>query len=83
LTNPVGARYFGEWKAGARNGQGTMIYSDGRQYVGQFKDGTMDGTGKMTYPDGTVEQGMWQGDKFEGVLLSNTNKLWEGSSPSK
>jgi hypothetical protein len=57
----------GEFKNGKRNGQGTMIWPDGRKYVGDFLDGDMDGSGKRTYPNGMVEDGLWRQDKFVGA----------------
>jgi hypothetical protein len=41
MTWPDGRKYVGEFKDGARTGQGTMTYPDGRTVTGEFKDGEM------------------------------------------
>jgi len=51
-TYSDGAKYVGEFKKGARHGQGTYIFPDGTKYVGEFKDGWKHGQGTMTHSDG-------------------------------
>ena len=34
------------------DGQGTLIYPDGRKYVGDFADDQKNGYGTLTWPDG-------------------------------
>jgi len=48
-----------EWKDGVKNGQGTMIWPDGRVYEGQWKNDNINGQGKLTDTDGTVYEGDW------------------------
>ena len=43
-----GGRYVGEWKDGAKNGQGTS-FMDGCYYVGEWKDGKFNGQGTLYF----------------------------------
>ena len=53
LTNPSsGGKYVGEWKVGARTGQGTFTLPDGGTYVGGWKDGKYHGQGTYTFSNG-------------------------------
>ena len=38
MTFATGNKYAGEWKNGARHGQGTFTWSNGYKYVGEWKD---------------------------------------------
>ena len=38
MTFANGNKYAGEWKNGARHGQGTFTWSNGYKYVGEWKD---------------------------------------------
>jgi hypothetical protein len=58
--------YFGEFKEGKPNGQGTEIFSDGDKYVGEFKDGKFHGQGTYTWPNGDKYVGEWKDGKFHG-----------------
>ncbi|MDP6712609.1 MAG: hypothetical protein QGG38_07990 [Nitrospinaceae bacterium] len=35
---PNGKKYVGEFKDGARHGQGTFTFTDGSKDIGEFKD---------------------------------------------
>ena len=45
-------KYTGEWIDGEFDGQGRLIYADGREYMGEFKDDTFNEQGELTYTDG-------------------------------
>ena len=57
--------YSGEWAAGAPEGEGNLVFDDGRRYVGQWVKGRPHGAGKFVFPDGAYYEGMWE----RGVLL--------------
>ena len=42
-----------------QNGEGKIIYPDGRMWEGHFKDGHKHGRGKFTQPDGEVIYEIW------------------------
>lgn len=67
--------YSGEWNVEedengnfkhTREGQGKLVYADGRIFEGTFKNNLPNGTGTLTYPDGQNETGTW----VDGNLLS-------------
>ena len=58
--------YFGEFKEGKPNGQGTEIYSDGAKYVGEWKDDKRYGQGTYTWPDGAKYVGEFKDDFSNG-----------------
>jgi hypothetical protein len=39
MTYPDGRKYTGEFKAGEKNGHGTMLYPDGKKLEGEFVNG--------------------------------------------
>ena len=39
------------------NGQGLLIWIDGKKYKGEFVNDKLNGKGKITYTDGLVEEG--------------------------
>jgi len=47
------------------NGQGTMVWADGKKYEGTWEDGMQHGQGRLTHSDGKVEEGEWE----DGDLL--------------
>lgn len=58
--------FTGEWKKNQRNGQGTMIYTNGDKYEGEWKNSKREGQGVLTKSDGTEQDGKWKDDKFLG-----------------
>ena len=46
-----GGRYTGPWR-GARSGQGTMRWPNGRRYNGTWIDDEPSGSGSLSWPDG-------------------------------
>jgi|TARA_B110000090_G_C13394830_1_gene450828 hypothetical protein len=86
--------YQGQVDEGNVNGQGRMIFSDGRSYVGkwgaptqcqpslinglEYSDGLPHGEGKMTFIDGSVAKGTWYRGRPEGKHTTYTTS--KGSS---
>lgn len=58
--------YEGFWENGKRNGQGTMIWKDGKKYVGEWFDNLRQGHGTQYYTDGDKYVGNWINDKRNG-----------------
>ena len=61
LTLSNGDKYFGEFKDGKYDGQGTFTWPNGGKYTGKFKDGKYNGQGTYTYG-----KGEWEGQKYVG-----------------
>ena len=49
------------------NGQGKLVYEDGREYFGQFYQGKKHGRGKFKWKDGKIYDGEWKENKQHGV----------------
>ena len=50
-----------------KNGQGTMIYTNGNKYEGEWKDDLPEGNGTMTYvPSGNKYEGGWMAGRRHG-----------------
>ena len=64
---------MGSWKAGNRDGQGTLTWSDGSKFVGEFKNGKRNGQGTETFG-----KGKWKGDKYVGEYKDD-NKNGQGT----
>ena len=59
---PDGKRYFGEFHAGKREGEGTIM--DGNKvYTGQWKGGLEEGEGTITINNNST-RGVWQSGKL-------------------
>lgn len=58
--------YEGELQNGERNGQGTMIFTNGSVYEGEWKDGKQNGQGVLTFANGDVYKGEFQDGKRNG-----------------
>ena len=58
--------YTGDMVDGHRQGQGTLLMSDGRKYVGAFAADSPNGYGVLYAPDGKIiSKGIWQ----NGILV--------------
>ena len=62
----VKVKYDGEFKAGKREGQGSMIYRSGDSYTGGWKDDMRDGRGTYSWKDGRKHIGFFKSGKAEG-----------------
>ena len=55
----------GDFEHGARTGQGTMTYPDGKKYSGEFKDGEKKhGHGTLIDADGKTVEGQFKNGEF-------------------
>ena len=64
-TNEVG-QYVGEFRFGARTGQGTYTSSNGDKIVGDFRFGVADGRGTYTFAKGGTYVGEFRHGKLTG-----------------
>ena len=54
----VGSKgYTGQWRGGARHGQGVYRYSGGGSYAGQWQQGYKHGQGVRVFPNGDLYDG--------------------------
>ncbi|MBE6548688.1 MAG: hypothetical protein E7667_07445 [Ruminococcaceae bacterium] len=61
-----GARYYGDFIKGKREGKGISEYWDGSKYVGEYLHDIQHGAGVYTYPNGTEYVGFWENGKRHG-----------------
>jgi len=73
------ASYEGFWKAGKREGQGTITWVDGSSFSGVWKN-DMRQEGEMRFQNGNIYTGKFQKDKLhgQGRLLMSTGIIYEG-----
>jgi hypothetical protein len=64
--SPDGAKYVGSFKAGLRDGFGSINYADETSYEGEWRNNKRDGQGESTFHDGTRYSGGWRDDKPAG-----------------
>jgi hypothetical protein len=56
-----GRQYYGEFRNGKEEGQGTFRFVNGNKYIGAFKDGKMEGFAiYMNYQEMTKRHGEWR-----------------------
>ncbi|MCB1324918.1 MAG: hypothetical protein H7A21_18175 [Spirochaetales bacterium] len=60
------ALYEGDFVDGVLEGQGIMLWADGRRYEGEWRNGRQEGQGTMTWPDGRRYEGEWRGGQPHG-----------------
>lgn len=60
-------KFEGDYNRGLPEGQGTLIFNDGRTYKGEFFEGHRSGFGKFTWPNGNYYEGEWAKDKQHGL----------------
>ena len=58
--------YIGEFNNGARNGQGTFVWSDGEKYIGEWKNEKKTGQGKYLWANGDEYSGEWKNNNRTG-----------------
>ena len=56
--------YTGEWKSGAKNGFGKMVYKDKRIYEGEWENGEPNGQGTMILTNKKIQKGIFSNGKF-------------------
>lgn len=71
--------YEGQWKAGKREGSGTLQWQDGTCFTGIWKNG-MRLNGEMKMSNGFIYKGTFQEDKLHGLckLLIGNGVIFEG-----
>lgn len=62
-----GDSYQGEWCRRQPNGQGSMVYDDGRRFIGDWKDGKRHGKGYFRFASGHEYDGEWANDRQTGM----------------
>lgn len=58
--------YDGDWVNGIREGNGTLVWTNGAKYVGAWKDDCCNGYGVNYYTNGEIYEGNWLNDKRHG-----------------
>jgi len=71
---------MGQWQRSRMNGEGRMIWPDGRRFEGQYKDDKRSGHGRFTWPDGRSYDGQWHRGKQHGrgVYSDVRGRSWTG-----
>jgi hypothetical protein len=83
-----GNKYFGQFKDGHMDGEGTFLFHNGDKYVGQFKNSSKNGNGVLNFSNGDIYEGEFtngtmgvngvlkyaHGDKYTGQF-NNNNKI--------
>jgi hypothetical protein len=72
--------YSGQFKHGAKDGEGTYKWKDGSTYTGGWKANQIHGVGVHTWADGRVYTGSWAAGKMHGVGIYtwSDHKSYEG-----
>ena len=72
--------YQGEWRYGARNGNGKLTGRLGETYDGSWKDDQRHGFGKQVYPNGRFYTGEWKNDEPNGLgkLTNPSGEILDG-----
>ncbi|KAJ4966072.1 hypothetical protein NE237_017921 [Protea cynaroides] len=60
-----GNHFFGQWKNGALNGNGTLICANGNRDDDFWEDGLPKGNGNFRWADGSFYMGTWSKDPKE------------------
>lgn len=74
------ATYVGEWRAGKREGYGTMTWYDGSTFTGLWKN-DLRHEGEQRFLDNTLYRGSFVNDKLhgEGKLLFTNGLVFVGT----
>lgn len=73
--------YEGNWKNGAREGHGIMIWKDGDKYDGNYENGVRSGQGTYYFANGNRYEGNWVKNKRngQGILYYADGNRYEGN----
>lgn len=66
-----GSRYFGTFKNGLFDGEGTCSYANGDKYVGNWKRNLFHGEGTMYFANGLTVNGTWE----NGALKESKDQI--------
>jgi hypothetical protein len=72
-------RYSGQWKNGAFEGHGTVVFDNGDTYTGDFKHSKFHGRGVYTYLDGQVLKGKFNDDVIVIGVHTCPNYTFKGT----
>lgn len=81
LTN--GNTYLGEeleHDGEIPDGDGIVMFADGRIFIGEFSDSSRQGLGLMSWPSGAAYFGEWKNDRINGtgILYISADEIWAG-----
>lgn len=76
VTFPDGDRYEGEWRRGAKHGQGIYRWQDGTKYDGFWKEDVEHGRGDKNFANGDRYTGEWK----EGMMDGQGRYQWSNGS---
>ena len=62
------------------DGDGIVIFADGRVFIGEISDSSRQGLGLMSWPSGAAYFGEWQNDRMNGIgiLYISADEIWAG-----
>ena len=74
-------QYDGEIEDNLFNGNGKMVYKDGRVYEGEWVQGNKEGNGSLLWPDGSKYWGEFKNDQIngEGEFLWSNGATYKGT----
>jgi hypothetical protein len=76
------AQYAGEFRNKKPQGEGEMVFDDGRVYFGDWVNGAFQGQGTMTMRDGMQFSGTWHKGMFQGKpVMTRPNLMDEKIQP--
>lgn len=72
--------YTGQYVNGKKQGQGTMMYSNGDKYTGEWLNDKQNGNGIMEYSYGDRYEGEWRNGLYNGlgIMITNTGTKYVG-----
>lgn len=72
--------YEGDFKNGLYDGNGTLLFPNGRSYTGSFKNHQFHGEGTLTNDDGVKYKGEWQnGELALGLVTYHNGSYYTGT----
>lgn len=71
--------YYGHFKSGKRQGEGTMVYPDGTIYKGSWRQNLRSGYGELTDRKGRLIRGEWKADTLASGYVRDSLGLYHGT----
>jgi hypothetical protein len=60
--------YDGDFVNGKKEGEGTLLMTDGRKYKGKWLNGKQHGLGEIVLQNGDIKKGEWyQGERIKWI----------------
>jgi hypothetical protein len=74
-------KYKGEFRDGAKNGYGIIVYQNGTMYKGDFMDGKFNGKGTIRYHNSVLYEGEFQEgiENGFGKVIFPSGNIYEGN----